>query len=190
MGRCKDFEEQEVLKKALVCFWEKGYEATSTRDLAQAMGISYGSFYNTFKDKRTLYLAALDLYINTYARPVIQKLQQATSAKAAIQEMLDQVIEEALNHSRGCLAGNAILELARHDPEVAQKVSHMNTSVEQALEKLLFRAQQAGEIAPTQDLASIAHFLVNTISGIRLAARLDNQQAKLQGIVRVALSII
>ena len=190
MGRCKDFEEQEVLKKALACFWEKGYEATSTRDLAKAMGISYGSFYHTFKDKRTLYLEALDLYIHTYAHPLIQQLEQASSAKPAIEAILQRVAEESARNPSGCLAGNAVLELANQDQEIAQKVRCMNNALASALERLLVRARDAGEINPKNDLSSIAHFIVNTLSGIRLAARLRYPHDKMQGIIRVTLSAI
>ena len=43
-------------------FWPKGYAATSTDDLLQAMQIGRQSMYDTFGDKRRLYVEALDRY--------------------------------------------------------------------------------------------------------------------------------
>ena len=63
MARPKEFDESEALNAAIQCFWSRGYEATSVRDLADAMGISGPSLYNTFGDKRTLYRQALDHYV-------------------------------------------------------------------------------------------------------------------------------
>lgn len=190
MGRCKNFEEEEVLRKALECFLEKGYQATSTRDLAQAMGISYGSVYNTFRDKRTLYLVSLDLYIRTFTGPLIHTLDTATNARKTLAQILNPTISGSVSGESGCFIGNAIMLLASHDVEVAQKVQGMNTSIEKAIERLLRRAYEAGEINPTGELANIAHFMVNTLFGIRLMVRLDNNPERLSHQIEVALSVI
>ena len=55
MPRVKMFNEQEALEKAMLLFWEKGYTATSLNDLTQSMGISKGSFYDTFHGKHDLF---------------------------------------------------------------------------------------------------------------------------------------
>lgn len=54
MARPREFDEAVALDAAIQCFWSRGYEATSVRDLADAMGIAGPSLYNTFGDKRTL----------------------------------------------------------------------------------------------------------------------------------------
>ena len=179
-----------MLKKALDCFWKKGYEATSTRDLAKAMGISYGSVYNTFRDKRTLYLAALDLYISSYADTVVEEIDRATSARTTLTQLLEQTVEASATDASGCFAGNAILSLAHRDAEVARKVRAMNKTIEQAIERLLTRAQQAGEIDLNHDPTDVAYFIINTLSGIRLTARLSRDQSKLQRMAKVALSVL
>ena len=37
MGRLKAFDEDEVLDRAVDCFWQHGYEATSVRDLTPSL---------------------------------------------------------------------------------------------------------------------------------------------------------
>jgi TetR/AcrR family transcriptional regulator, transcriptional repressor for nem operon len=63
MARPREFDEQAVLDAALARFWSRGYEATSTRDLAESMGITGASLYNAFGDKRGLYQRVLEHYI-------------------------------------------------------------------------------------------------------------------------------
>ena len=61
-GRPKQFDDDEVLARAMQVFWRKGYDATSLDDLVEAMGIPRQSLYRTFTDKHTLFLRALEYY--------------------------------------------------------------------------------------------------------------------------------
>src|SRR3546814_19891029 len=59
MGRPREFDEAAVLDAATLCFWERGYEATSVRELADQMGLTGSSLYNAFGVKRALFRSAL-----------------------------------------------------------------------------------------------------------------------------------
>ena len=43
MPRPREFDEPIVLEAAMRCFWHRGYEQTSMRDLAEEMGITSAS---------------------------------------------------------------------------------------------------------------------------------------------------
>ena len=60
MARTKDFDEGEILNKAVTLFWHKGYNGTSMQELVDALGISRSSLYDTYVDKHTLYVKALE----------------------------------------------------------------------------------------------------------------------------------
>ena len=62
MARKLEFDKQVALNKAMLLFWEKGYEAASMEDLVQAMEINRFSIYNSFGDKKKLLLCALENY--------------------------------------------------------------------------------------------------------------------------------
>src|SRR5215472_1215892 len=65
MARPREFDEQFVLNAVMQCFWNRGYEATSVKDLVDKTGIIAASLYNAFGDKRALFRAALDQYIES-----------------------------------------------------------------------------------------------------------------------------
>ena len=56
MPRPKEFSPDDAIEKAMQVFWHKGYEATSMEDLLTAMDLNRGSLYDTFGDKRQLFL--------------------------------------------------------------------------------------------------------------------------------------
>lgn len=62
MARPKQFDREQALRKAMMLFWQKGYEATSIPDLLESMGISRSSLYEEYSDKRTLFREALQYY--------------------------------------------------------------------------------------------------------------------------------
>ena len=62
MGRPRKFDREEALDEATRAFWKHGYEATSTNDLLDAMGIGRQSLYNSFGDKKTIFLEVLRRY--------------------------------------------------------------------------------------------------------------------------------
>jgi len=64
MARAKEFDREKVLERAMHVFWARGYEATSLPELLDAMQIGRQSMYDTFGDKRALFIAALDRYID------------------------------------------------------------------------------------------------------------------------------
>ena len=65
MARTKEFDRDLALQRAIQLFSKQGYAATSTDDLMQVMGIGRQSMYDTFGDKRTLFLAALRKYVHS-----------------------------------------------------------------------------------------------------------------------------
>ena len=68
MARPKEFDAAAALDSAIECFRLRGYHATSVRDLASAMGIGGTSLYNSFGDKRALFVKALNRYLDSSLR--------------------------------------------------------------------------------------------------------------------------
>src|SRR5690606_5992083 len=88
-------------------------------------------------------------------------------------KLLTSVVEDELNdpQHRGCLAANATLELAGQDEAVAEWAAHNFQRLHKALEKLIRRGQQTGEIAPEKNSRALASFFVSTMQGMRVLSK-------------------
>ena len=124
MAGVKQFDRGEVLDRAMVLFWKRGYEATSIRDLVAATGINRGSIYATFGDKKRLFLAVLDRYGEKIAKPLMAELADP-DPRRAIERMFDSIIRRTSDprFPRGCLNTNSSLECPGSGDEITRKIA-------------------------------------------------------------------
>ena len=190
MPRTKGFETGDALDVAMHLFWRKGYAATSLRDLLDGMGIGYGSFYNAFGDKHALFLASLDRFRELRTSWIDEVLED--SGLGGIEEVFRRTVDGLVGFEprRGCLLANTAVELGPHDAEVAAKISRYVRHTEAVFERAIIRAQEAGEIPADRDPRAMACFLVNTLHGLRVLARVGTDRAVLEDAVRVALDVL
>lgn len=191
MAGKKAFEPQRVLEKAMNAFWERGYEGLSIEDIVQSTGIGRGSLYDTFNDKHSLYLAALDHYIAAVRVQTTALLDQTGTLQAVLQQLFQTQLDVLLSDParRGCFLVNASLEMAPHDPAVNTIVQSALQELEEGLYRLLIKAQVAGDLSWQDDPHQLARFLVATLVSIRVLARLRKDRNVLQDIVKTALSV-
>jgi len=190
VARTKEFEPLEALDAAMELFWRKGYEAASMRELLDAMDIGRGSFYDTFGDKHTLFLSAIDRFQEVRTLWVGEALRG--KGLDGIQEVFRRSLDGLYRFQppRGCLLANSAVELAPHDPEVAARISDYIGSTEDALQGALERARDRGEMPSDSDPRALARFLVNTLHGLRVLARAGADRETLEDTVRVALGAL
>jgi len=86
LARTPEFDQEQVLDAALHAFWRKGYEATTLSDLLEATGLARQSLYNTFGDKRALFLASLRRYADVGIGRLSEALEGG-SVRAAIRDI-------------------------------------------------------------------------------------------------------
>lgn len=192
MARTKDFNEEEVLKKAVCLFWDKGYNGTSMQDLVDGLGISRSSLYDTFGDKHQLYLKALETYQQSYGQQLCTLVRQAPTAKAAIRELLELVASDLLGDKqrKGCFVVNAGIEMASHDKEVNGMICQSEQQLEQAFLKVIQNGQQSGELDKKRDPQAIARFFNNTVKGMQVSVKSTSNTRFFQDIIDTALSVL
>ena len=192
MARHKEFERDEALQKAMEVFWARGYEATSMQNLVEHMGINRQSLYDTFGDKHSLYLEALDRYQQVESRRLFELLDKPGSVKKALRKLFTDVIEGALceGQRRGCLMNNAMSELAGRCKATAEKTRHNMTAVEEAFYRALLRGKKEGELKDLSDPRAVARFLYNSFQGLVLTAKATQDRKALEDVVKVTLSVL
>jgi len=192
MARKKEFDEDELLEKAVHLFWQKGYNGTSAQDLVDGLGINRSSIYNTYTDKRTLFKMALQRYQQKETNAMVTMLGKADNAKKAIKQVFSGLIKESVEDVllKGCLMVNTGMELSGTDGEIGEIVKKNNKSVEDALTKIIEKGQKDGQFSAKQDARTYARFIFGNITAIKVAARSGTPQRVLEDIADVAMSAI
>ncbi|MGI5350244.1 TetR/AcrR family transcriptional regulator [Streptomyces sp. CA-250714] len=192
MARPRKFDETRALTAAMNAFWRQGYEATSTRDLTDCTGLGQSSLYNTFGDKRQLYLRTLRRYYETNTEEQAVLLDRPGPVKERLRAWMVQAIDADLSgpDASGCFVINASVEKADGDPDVKEEVLRHFTAVEEALRGAVAQGQRTGEIDPERDAGTLARQVLSTYYGLRLLARIHGDRGALLDVVDSALDVL
>lgn len=192
MARSKDFDENEVLAKAVKLFWLKGYNGTSMQDLVDYLGISRSSLYDTYVDKHTLYLKALEYYQHTATQQIADILHSTDSAKKTMRQIFDLTANSLLTDKqhKGCFMLNAEVEVAPQDTEVMNLVCKSERQFEDAIYQTIKKGQKSGEISNNLDARALTHFFANTIKGIRVSVKSTQEKIVFNDIIQTSLSVL
>ena len=184
MPRSPEFDRDEVVEAAQSVFWDRGYSQTSVADLVEATGLKPGSLYGAFGSKKGVFLEVLEAYNRGFIRHVGALRRHESGALAGLITILDAIIDDAVTGEdcRGCLAVNAMLEMSRHDDDIAERLQLHTERMRKAFAELVSTAQAQGDIEPQRNPEDVAAFLMNNIWGLRVMCRHEADREVLNGI--------
>ncbi|OYD82104.1 TetR/AcrR family transcriptional regulator [Azospirillum brasilense] len=190
MARPRKFDETAVLDAAVDRFWTQGYEATSTRELADSMHMTLASMHNAFGDKRALFRRALEHYLDGSLRARIARHEAAASPATAIAGFLRESIERSLGDGcgRGCLLVNSALEVTPDDPDMSDFLNAELTTIEDFFRRCIVKGRRSGAIPVGIPDDDAARLLFSSLLGIRVLARIRPERDLLEGAARAALT--
>jgi TetR/AcrR family transcriptional regulator, transcriptional repressor for nem operon len=189
MARPKEFDRDVAVERAMSIFWSKGYAATSTDDLLQAMEIGRQSMYDTFGDKRRLYVEALERYQLESVAGHIRRLRSIASPLAGIEALLVGVISsDRTTREKGCMGVGAICEFGNADTKLAELRVKSGGLLHKALVERLRDAQAAGEIGESVDIERAARFVGTTMFGLQVAAKAGESARALRDVAAFAIA--
>jgi TetR/AcrR family transcriptional repressor of nem operon len=189
MARHKEFDQEAALRGAIAAFARKGFTATSTENLMNAMNLGRQSMYDTFGDKRALFLRALELYSQENLGAIAAELRKPGSPLANIRDALMQFARRTdIAPTDGCMGINSLCEFGLHDQEVLQAMQGQgNAKIQrQLLLANLRRARTTGELPEDADIKGLADFFDSTLAGLRIAARGGKNPAEIRRIIGIA----
>jgi TetR/AcrR family transcriptional repressor of nem operon len=189
MARPREFDEEAVLDAAVQCFWSRGYEATSVRDLIEKTGITAASLYNAFGDKRALYQKALDHYVEGSISERIRRCESLAPYEA-VASFFAEILKRSLGdrEHKGCMLVNAALDVAPHDQGFQEIVVAVLVRIEAFFRRCVEAGQADGTITRSQSAETLAHHLLAVLMGVRVLARVRPERALLEGVVASALA--
>lgn len=191
MARPREFDEEAVLDAAVECFWSRGYEATSVRELMETTGLTGGSLYNAFGDKRALFRSALDHYVERSVGERIGRCE-ALPPREAILAFFDEILSRSLSDRKhkGCMLVNSALEMAPHDAEFRKIIAGVLIRIEAFFLKCIEAGQAEGTITRSIKAQILACHLLAVLMGVRILARVRPERALLEGAIAPALALL
>src|SRR6202049_356894 len=153
MARPKEFDQEKALRKAIRIFSQQGFAATSTDNLMRVMDIGRQSMYDTFGDKRALFLKALKMYVAESVHSINVELERPGSALSAVQKALVTFAERKdMCSAEGCMGLNAIGEFGQRDEDVSRITRKAARLLRQTLIRVLTTAKKQKELRSDADL--------------------------------------
>ncbi|MCI3273020.1 TetR/AcrR family transcriptional regulator [Streptomyces cylindrosporus] len=188
-GRPRSFDRETALEKAVMAFWEHGYEGTSVSDLTRVMGIGAPSLYAAFGDKRALFEEVVGVYGARYGSFGDRALAEEPTARAAVARMLREAAAEytAPGRPHGCLVIHAATHCA--SPEVEESLRDRRNANIAAIERRITADVAAGELPAGLDAAALARHTGAIIQGMSQQARDGASREELEALAEIAMAI-
>jgi TetR/AcrR family transcriptional repressor of nem operon len=170
-------------------FWRKGYAATSVEDLIKTLHLSRSSLYDTFGDKRTLFIEALKLYSERVISGTARTLNESPSPIAGIQKVVDNLVAGAGSETGalGCFMVNSVAELVPYDPDVTKIATTYADALQRLFTTVLTQARSQDMLTKKQTPEQLAAYVFNMIQGIRILIKSGATREQIQAISAITL---
>ncbi|MDO6736710.1 TetR/AcrR family transcriptional regulator [Wenyingzhuangia sp. 2_MG-2023] len=182
MARKKQYNEEEVIKKATALFWKNGYEATSVRMLEKEMGINQFSIYASFTNKQGVFLESIKYY-KTQIHILKEKLRKSNNGVLGIQQYFYDFLEFSKEGSlhKGCLVTNSVNEIKEEDNTL---IMNELTNFANEIRELFVSNLKQDDSKESSAIEKQADYLMNSLLGLSIASKVFNQE-QLKNIIEV-----
>ncbi|MFI9381751.1 TetR/AcrR family transcriptional regulator [Kutzneria sp. NPDC052558] len=179
MVRHKEFDPDTAVADAMTLFWERGYEATSVQDLVERTGVGRRSMYDTFGDKHSLFLRALETYIGSI-EDGYRKLDETTAdGLAAVRALFAMLLKSEPDDFRGCLVVNTATELGPSDDEADERLRRHLDVGREVLAAQIRRGRRDGSVTDGIDAETLTAVAYNVWLGVRVGVRARTPRAQI-----------
>lgn len=156
-------DSRELLIQAMSdLMWERGYAATSPREVRERSGVGQGSMYHHFAGKHELALAALERNCADML-PATEALLAETGDPLA---KLDAYLSREHQPLKGCKVGRMTQDpLVASDPALLAPVREAFATIHERLVVVVKEAIALGELGDGLDPDELASMITATLQG-------------------------
>lgn len=189
IGRPRGFDADEALERAMLVFWEHGYEGASLANLTDAMGISTTSMYAAFGNKQELFRKVLERYTEGPSAYLARALEEPT-AHAVATAILAGAARTTTGpvHPHGCLGVQGALATSDSGHDVRDLLAAWRNNGCCRVRERFQRAVADGDLPPQTDPALLARYVTTLAFGIAVQAASGVGRDELQAVADAALS--
>jgi TetR/AcrR family transcriptional repressor of nem operon len=180
--------KEKLLADGLRLVHERGFGASSVRDITQAAGVPQGSFTNHFASKEAFGLEILERYramTSDAVRATLRndRLPPLARLRSWIAGQLSYLRKDDMR--RGCLYGNLSAEASEASDAIRFRVASVFAENQASVAYCLEAAIEAGELAPKTDVQELAGFIVSSLQGAILVAKAQRSPIPVERFERI-----
>jgi len=177
------FNREDVIEKAKNLYWEKGYHATSMRNLQDVVNMHPGSIYAAFGSKDKLFIESLNRYAAEGAKRLANCMAQKDTVLGGLRHFIHTVIvcNKATAPSGMCMIVKTVAELTQNDsPELLAHATGILEGIETSFATWFEQAIESGEISAQKESTELARYLQIQIIGLRTYAQVTSDDAAVE----------
>ncbi|MNR83603.1 HTH-type transcriptional repressor ComR [compost metagenome] len=182
----------EALDKVIPLFCARGFHGASINDIAEAMQLTVGSIYKAFKDKRGVFLAAIDRQLSLRQGALRNAIAAASSGRDKLRAalMFYVGVSNTGDDMQGCLIVSTTVELATFDDEIANRARDSYKRREVILAELLKLGEADGSIAAASNNAATARLMLCLMQGLIVIGKSGRTRKELVAVVEASMKIL
>ncbi|PPU97850.1 TetR/AcrR family transcriptional regulator [Xanthomonas hyacinthi] len=192
MGRPRNFDRSEAVERAMLLFWEHGYESTSLTRLREGIGgISAASFYAAFDSKEALFKEVVDRYVASYGQVTRPLWNDAMPPRKALEQALRNSarMQTDRKHPQGCLLVVAANTCSPENSHIQALLAKERARTRNGMRYCLARARQCGDLSPAKDVGTLTAVYDTFLFGITTQARDRTPLAALERAVAEVMTL-
>jgi len=174
MPRSKNYNEEEVIEKAMYLFWRNGYETTSMQMLEKEMGINKFSIYSSFGSKNGVFLESLKCY-KQKLNSLLNTLKCSEKGMLGIKQYFYDFVDftKETEFGKGCLVTNTANEIgAGADQQIRDALMQFTQDVKQVFREILSKDNSID----FENIEKLTDFLIISMFGLSSATRIFTQK--------------
>ncbi|WP_225439668.1 TetR/AcrR family transcriptional regulator [Amycolatopsis eburnea] len=188
VGRPRAFDAEAAVQKAMVVFWEQGYDGASLTDLTEAMGISRKSMYAAFGNKEDLFRLALQRYAEGPGAYIVEALQAPTAHEVATRFLNGSVRANTRpGLPAGCLGVQGALAVGATGQVAHDTLAAWRALGQEHLRERFQRAVDEGDLPAGAEPELIARYVMTIANGLAVQAAGGATREELQRVAELAL---
>ncbi|MEZ8746300.1 MULTISPECIES: TetR/AcrR family transcriptional regulator [Vibrio] len=173
MAKTAKFDRQDVVDKATNLYWEKGFHATSMRNLQDVIDMRPGSIYAAFGSKEGLFKETLARYTELGIHNLNRFRSETDSPIKALENFVKRAVVESKKSAPNgmCMLAKTVAELTDEHAELLEEAKKSLKIMEGEFAKLIAEAQELGEISKERKPTQLARHVQVQIAGLRTYAK-------------------
>jgi TetR/AcrR family transcriptional regulator, transcriptional repressor for nem operon len=189
-GKARDGKttREAILSAAMRLMHVHGYHATSLDDVLRESGVGKGNFYYQFRSKEDLGYAILDQLVTGFVERTLEPCfaDPGTPPLSQIRCFLDRIVQAQRDRQcrGGCAMGNLASELSDVHEGFRKRLASVFTTWHERLAATLTEAKRRGHVTEGCDPESSARFLVASLEGAILLAKVSKDIEVMEQCVR------